>query len=64
MKVLFAIERIWIPAMVCLAALLVAALIPAAIFSSVKLQYAFRGGKENRTWWKKTLLFVQVEVIK
>ena len=59
-KVLFALERIWIPALVCLAAFLVAALIPAAIFSSVKLQYAFRGGKENRTWWKKTLLFVQV----
>ena len=59
-KVLFALERIWIPMVVCLVAFLVAALIPAAIFSSVKLQYAFRGGIENRTWWKKTLLFVQV----
>lgn len=59
-KVLFALERIWIPMLVCLVAFLVAALIPAAIFSSVKLQYAFRGGVENRAWWKKTLLFVQV----
>lgn len=59
-KVLFALERIWIPMLVCLVAFLVAALIPAAIFSSVKLQYAFRGGAENRAWWKKTLLFVQV----
>ena len=59
-KVLFALERIWIPMVVCLVAFLVAALIPAAIFSSVKLQYAFRGGIENRTWWKKTLLFIQV----
>ena len=59
-KVLFALERIWIPMLVCLVAFLVAALIPATIFSSVKLQYAFRGGAENRAWWKKTLLFVQV----
>lgn len=59
-KVLFALERIWIPMLVCLVTFLVAALIPAAIFSSVKLQYAFRGGAENRAWWKKTLLFVQV----
>lgn len=59
-KVLFALERIWIPMLVCLVVFLVAALIPAAIFSSVKLQYAFRGGAENRAWWKKTLLFVQV----
>lgn len=59
-KVLFALERIWIPMLVCLVAFLVAALIPSAIFSSVKLQYAFRGGAENRAWWKKTLLFVQV----
>lgn len=59
-KVLFALERIWIPVLVCIVAFLMAALIPATIFSSVKLQYAFRGGVENRRWWKKILLFVQV----
>ena len=59
-KVLFALERIWIPATVCVAVFLIAALIPAVIFSSVKLQYAFRGGRENRVLWKKTLLFAQI----
>ena len=59
-KVLFALERIWIPTVVCVVAFLVAGLIPAVIFSSVKLHYAFRGGFENRKWWKKTLLFVQI----
>lgn len=59
-KVLFALERIWIPLVVFIVTFLVAALIPAAIFSSVKLQYAFRGGMENRKWWKRTLLFLQV----
>ncbi|MBR5604034.1 MAG: ABC transporter permease [Bacteroidales bacterium] len=59
-KVLFSLERIWIPAMVCIVAFLIAGLIPAAMFSSVRLHYAFRGGAENRKWWKKILLFVQM----
>ena len=57
---LFAFERIWIPAAVCLAAFLAAGLLPAALFSAVDLHYAFRRGSDNRTWWKRSLLFVQV----
>ena len=57
---LFAVERIWIPATVCIVSFLVAGLIPAALYSRVKMSYAFRRGSDNRTWWKRTLLFVQV----
>lgn len=57
---LFAVERIWIPATVCIVSFLVAGLIPAALYSRVSLSYAFRRGSDNRTWWKRSLLFVQV----
>lgn len=57
---LFALERIWIPATVCVVSFLVAGLIPAALYSRVSLSYAFRRGADNRTWWKRSLLFVQV----
>ncbi len=57
---LFAFERIWIPTAVCLIAFLAAGLIPAVLFSAVRLQYAFRRGSDNRVWWKRSLLFVQV----
>ena len=57
---LFAVERIWIPATVCIVSFLVAGLIPAALYSRVKMSYAFRRGSDNRTWWKRILLFVQV----
>lgn len=57
---LFAPERIWIPAAVCLAAFLTAGLLPAALFSAVDLHYAFRRGCDNRLWWKRSLLFVQI----
>ncbi|MBE6178605.1 MAG: FtsX-like permease family protein, partial [Rikenellaceae bacterium] len=53
-------ERIWIPLMVCLMSFLVAGIVPAVLFSAVSLQYAFRRGGDNRTWWKRSLLFVQV----
>ncbi len=56
----FAMERIWIPAMVCIVSFLVAGLIPAALYSRVSMSYAFRRGSDNRTWWKCSLLFVQV----
>lgn len=59
-KVLFALERIWIPALVCVVTFLVASIIPATIFSSVKLRYAFSSCKENKTLWKKVLLFLQI----
>ena len=57
---LFALDRIWIPAAVCLAAFLTAGILPAALFSAVDLHYAFRRGCDNRTWWKRSLLFIQV----
>ncbi|MBR6632290.1 MAG: FtsX-like permease family protein, partial [Alistipes sp.] len=57
---LFAVERIWIPVMVCIVSFLIAGLIPAALYSRVKMSYAFRRGSDNRTWWKRILLFVQV----
>ena len=57
---LFAWERIWIPAAVCVVSFLVAALIPAALYSRVSMSYAFRRGSDNRSWWKRILLFVQV----
>lgn len=57
---LFAWERIWIPATVCLVSFLVAGIVPAVLFSAVKLEYAFRRGGDNRGWWKRALLMVQV----
>lgn len=57
---LFAWERIWIPALVCVVSFLVAGLIPASLYSQVSMSYAFRRGSDNRTWWKRILLFVQV----
>ena len=57
---LFAVERMWIPVMVCIVSFLIAGLIPAALYSRVKMSYAFRRGSDNHTWWKRILLFVQV----
>lgn len=57
---LFALERIWIPLVVCLLAFAVAGIAPAVIFSAVSVNYAFRRGGDNRAWWKKSLLFLQI----
>ena len=57
---LFALERIWIPMAVCVVAFAVAGIAPSAIFSAVSIDYAFRRGGDNRVWWKKSLLFLQV----
>ena len=57
---LFAPRRMWIPVLVCLAGFAVAGIIPAVLFSLVSIDYAFRRGGDNRSLWKKTLLFVQV----
>ncbi len=57
---LFAFRRIWIPLAVCVSAFLLCGLVPAALFSSVDLQYAFRRGGDNRVWWKRSLLFAQI----
>lgn len=57
---LFALERIWIPLLVCVVAFAVAGIVPAVIFSAVSIDYAFRRGGDNRAWWKNSLLFLQV----
>ena len=57
---LFAPRRMWIPVLVCLAGYAVAGIIPAVLFSLVSIDYAFRRGGDNRSLWKKALLFVQV----
>ena len=57
---IFALERIWIPLLVCLLAFAVAGIVPAMIFSVVSVDYAFRRGGDNRSWWKKSLLFLQI----
>ena len=57
---LFAVERMWIPAVVCVVCFVVAGIIPAVLFSLVSINYAFHSGGDNRLWWKKTLVFVQV----
>ena len=57
---IFALERIWIPLLVCLLAFAVAGIVPAMIFSVVSVDYAFRCGGDNRAWWKKSLLFLQI----
>ena len=45
---LFALERMWIPVLVCLAGFAVAGIIPAALFSVVSVSYAFHRGGDNR----------------
>ena len=57
---LFAPRRMWIPVLVCLAGFAVAGIIPTVLFSLVSIDYAFRRGGDNRSLWKKALLFVQV----
>lgn len=57
---LFALERIWIPLLVCAAGFAVAGIVPAALFSVVSVDYAFRRGGDNRAWWKKVLMLFQV----
>jgi putative ABC transport system permease protein len=60
---LFALERIWIPAFVCIAGFAIAGIIPAFLFSAISTSYAFKHGGVNRQWWKKSLLFLQITAI-
>ena len=57
---MFTINLLWIPVVVCCAAFLLAGIIPAWLFSRVKLETAFRGGGESYRFWKRALLFVQM----
>ena len=60
LKLMFAFNLLWIPVVVCCAAFLLAGIIPAWLFSRVKLETAFRGGGESYRFWKRALLFVQM----
>ena len=57
---MFTINLLWIPVVVCCSAFLLAGIIPAWLFSRVKLETAFRGGGESYRFWKRALLFVQM----
>ena len=57
---MFTINLLWIPVGVCCSAFLLAGIIPAWLFSRVKLETAFRGGGESYRFWKRALLFVQM----
>ena len=57
---LFALERIWIPALVCIVGFAISGMIPAFLFSVINMNYAFKHGGENRQWWKRILLFMQI----
>ncbi len=57
---MFTINLLWIPIVVCCSAFLLAGIIPAWLFSRVKLETAFRGGGESYRFWKRALLFVQM----
>lgn len=60
---LFAPGRIYVPLAVIVGAFMLAALIPASIFSAIPLHAAFRGVADNRRRWKQSLLFVQIASI-
>ncbi len=60
LKSMFAFNLLWIPIVVCCSAFLLAGIIPAWLFSRVKLETAFRGGGESYRFWKRALLFVQM----
>lgn len=57
---LFALKRIWVPALVILAAFATAALIPARVFASIPVALAFRGAADTRRRWKQVLLVVEL----
>ena len=60
LKQMFSLRQMWIPAVVCCAAFLLAGIIPAWLFSQVRLETAFRGSSDNYRFWKRTLLFIQM----
>ena len=57
---MFSLRQMWIPVVVCCAAFLLAGIIPAWLFSQVRLETAFRGSNDNYRFWKRTLMFIQM----
>lgn len=60
---LFALERIWAPASVLLAAFLLAGLIQARLFTKVPVEAAFKGVSDTNRRWKKILLGVEIACV-
>ena len=60
LKQMFSLCQMWIPVVVCCAAFLLAGIIPAWLFSQVRLETAFRGSNDNYRFWKRTLMFIQM----
>ena len=60
LKQMFSLRQMWIPVVVCCAAFLLAGIIPAWLFSQVRLETAFRGSNDNYRFWKRTLMFIQM----
>ena len=60
LNTMFSLNLLWIPVVVCCVAFLLAGIIPAWLFSRVRLETAFRGSSDNYRFWKRILLFVQM----
>ena len=60
LKQMFSLRQMWIPVVVCCAAFLLAGIIPAWLFSQVRLETAFRGSNDNYRFWKRILMFIQM----
>lgn len=56
---LFTVQTLWAPSLVVLAVFILAGVIPAGLFSSVPVTQVFRRYTEQKTYWKRPLLFVQ-----
>lgn len=57
---LFALRRIWVPALAVLMTFLLAGILPAQVFAAVPLRAAFRGAADTRRRWKQALLVVEL----
>lgn len=56
---IFSVSNLWVTLAVILVLILLAGLIPGAIFSSVPITQIFRAKTANKRHWKQVLLFVQ-----
>lgn len=52
-------QTIWLPALMLGVIFLIAAVLPARLFSSVPVTQVFRVTATGKSWWKRVLLFVQ-----
>ena len=59
LSVLFAPERIWVPALVVLFLFIVGGVLPGRLFSKIPVSQVFRRYTEGKKGWKRPLLFIQ-----